>query len=61
MVGLERLVGREHGCGDDLAQEEVRTEPGVDEHGVLPDPTEAGALGVVAFHYGAIIDVGSNL
>src|SRR2546427_12455110 len=43
-VGLERRIGSECRVGEDDADEREGAELGVDEHRVLADPAEPGAL-----------------
>ena len=54
LVGLQRQVG------DNLAQEEVRADGGVDEEGVSSDPADAGLGSVVFFGQGRGIDAAAE-
>ena len=58
VVGRERRIRRQREIGEDGADEEERAGAGPDQHGVLADPAEAGALGQLALGDRAVVHVG---
>jgi hypothetical protein len=58
VVGRERRIGGQRQVGEDRADEEERPDARPDEHRVLPDPAEPGALCELALGNRAAVHVG---
>jgi len=59
-IPLKRQIGREGGIGENHADEREGADPGMDEHHVLGDPAQAGALRELPLRNGSRVHVAAG-